>query len=359
MMWILLMGSWIISLAIGIILLFVLKENWGEGYSEIFNYATWFFLSIFPPLVLFTLDVGSSAEGRISSFTVGGAFAAYLLTFFLATSLTSKAHKRATEQYNKELKEKNQELQEKNQELEWQITAMKPNRIQGLIFDEFTIRGTKNRKLRVIGGQLRHINGIDLWVNSENTNMQMARWHDQSISGVIRYFGAKQEHGDVTEDTIMNELQKEMGDKRSVNPATVLVTSAGELEKSNGVKRILHVASAFGHPGGGYQQITNLEDCITNVMRKADELNMDQPPGQKYKSILIPFIGTGTAGADYRNTAKRLLMTAASSLQERQESEINQVCFITPTDIQHNACLELLNDHELVRLVAHREDKVI
>jgi len=39
----------------------------------------------------------------------------------------------------------------------------------------------------MITGDIQNIKEIDVWVNSENTNMQMARHFERSISAIIRY----------------------------------------------------------------------------------------------------------------------------------------------------------------------------
>lgn len=108
----------------------------------------------------------------------------------------------------------------------------------------------------VITGDIRERRDINVWVNSENTNMQMARFYDKSMSSIIRYEGAeKDENEEVLTDTIANELAQVVGGRQSVTPGTVYVTGSGALAQSRGVKKIFHAATVCGVPGSGYQTI--------------------------------------------------------------------------------------------------------
>jgi hypothetical protein len=54
----------------------------------------------------------------------------------------------------------------------------------------YAIQSVPNKHLCLITGDLRDIHDIDIWVNSENTDMQMARYFEPFVSSVIRYEGA-------------------------------------------------------------------------------------------------------------------------------------------------------------------------
>jgi exonuclease III len=100
----------------------------------------------------------------------------------------------------------------------------------------FRLRNATGKHIGILTGDLQFVQEkIDIWVNSENTNMQMARFYDRSGSAVIRYFGAKRDdRGRVVEDTIAIELAKVMGGDASVDPGTIIVTTAGELVGTRG-----------------------------------------------------------------------------------------------------------------------------
>jgi hypothetical protein len=129
----------------------------------------------------------------------------------------------------------------------------KRERIETLRDYPYRIRKHPNRRINVITGDIKGWPGIDVWVNSENTNMQMARFYDRSLSAMIRYEGAeKDDNGEIVRDTIALELAAALGDRESVTPGTVYVTSAGALAATRGVKKIFHAATTQGFPGSGY-----------------------------------------------------------------------------------------------------------
>jgi hypothetical protein len=49
----------------------------------------------------------------------------------------------------------------------------------------YQIRGAPGKEIGVITGDIQNIKEVDVWVNSENTNMQMSRPFERSISGTI------------------------------------------------------------------------------------------------------------------------------------------------------------------------------
>src|SRR5262249_50445112 len=102
-------------------------------------------------------------------------------------------------------------------------------------------------RLGIVIGDIRHVSHVDIWVNSENTDMRMARHTDYSISAIIRYDGAKRDdEGRVVEDLIADELERKVAGRRPVAPATVLATGSGMLAESNGVRLVLHIAAVQG-----------------------------------------------------------------------------------------------------------------
>jgi O-acetyl-ADP-ribose deacetylase (regulator of RNase III) len=174
--------------------------------------------------------------------------------------------------------------------------------------------------------------------------MQMSRFYERSISAIIRYLGAKRDNvGNVSEDVIADELAGVMGNNLYVQPATVLVTGAGELQRTHNVKRIFHVASVHGEIGSGYEPINNIEYCVTNVLEKADsEEFKDLGP----KSILFPLMGTGTAKGNLKETAEKLIHAAISYMETSEDSTIKVVYFLTWTDVELDTCKAILEESE-------------
>ncbi len=205
------------------------------------------------------------------------------------------------------------------------------------------------KELCLVTGDIRYVNlnpevqegKIDIWVNSENINMEMARVFDTGVSALIRYLGAKTNPtGGIVEDTIADELRETMKQNgtQQVNPGVVVATGSGRLAETHGVRRIYHAASVYGTIGGGYHPIANVEHCVTAALQLADEEARQLPEGERYSSILFPVLGTGQGGADMLLSARRQFAAAITFLRGVPETPIRRVCFLARTRQQLNAC---------------------
>ena len=210
----------------------------------------------------------------------------------------------------------------------------------------YKLKKLNDKYICLITGNIRNVRRIDVWVNSENTNMQMARHYDRSISSVIRYCGAKREDGRVTCDRIAKELAERVGDDANVPPGEIVVTGAGELEQSHGVKKIFHAAAAVGQVGSGYAPIPEIGMCVRNALAKADELG-----GLEVKSILFPLLGTGTARGDLQKKAKELIYSAICHLEGHQGCKIQRVYFLTWSEKDLEICQHVLQEAPEVAIV--------
>lgn len=186
-------------------------------------------------------------------------------------------------------------------------------------------------------GDLRNVRGIDAWANSENTEMQMARPFDLSISGVLRYHGARRKAGRIVEDTVALALAEATGGA-AVSPGTVVGTTAGELERTNDVRQILHVAAVVGQVGRGYRPIEDLGGCVRNVLAWIDDAENAHLP---LHSVLLPLLGTGTARADVEQHGRQLLTAAIAYLRDRPDSRLRAVWFLCLTRSQLDGCQKL------------------
>jgi O-acetyl-ADP-ribose deacetylase (regulator of RNase III) len=207
----------------------------------------------------------------------------------------------------------------------------------------YRLRTRPEKTIAVITGDLCERDGIDVWVNSENTQMQMARLYDRSLSATIRFAGArKDDDGEVVEDTIADELTALMkkGNRLSVNPGTVYVTGAGALTENRGVKRIFHAASVIGVPGKGYLAMPEVETCVTNALRKMDDKRFAE---EQLRSIVFPMMGTGTGGASVDVVAPRLIEAAVAYLLNTPGSRVETVYFSAWNYRDVDACRSALN----------------
>jgi O-acetyl-ADP-ribose deacetylase (regulator of RNase III) len=215
---------------------------------------------------------------------------------------------------------------------------------------EYEVKDTPNKRVGIITGNLLNVRGVDVWVSSENTDMEMARLFDRSISSVIRYYGAKRDkRGRVVEDTIANELAAVVDDGNSVPPGHVVATRSGSLLRRNQVKRIFHAAAVQGQTGKGYSPISDITECVRNALDLGDEPEFD---GEDLASILFPIMGTGTGRADIAASAHKLIHAAVSHLQHKPPCRIDRVYFIALTEEHLTACQQVLEQLPDVTIVA-------
>jgi len=224
--------------------------------------------------------------------------------------------------------------------------------------EEYEIRHLRGKRLGIVMGNLRHVNlaaalqtkPIDVWVNSENVNMSMARPYESSISATIRYLGArKDETGTIIDDVIANELKKKMRRRQVVNPGEVVVTEAGRLSETHQVKQIFHAATVYGVVGMGFQPIAGIEQCVTNALVRMDfdpKKSVHRTAGHNerkahFESILFPLLGSGTGRADLIQSARKQVDAAIQYLRSRAEfTRVTRVYFLAPTAV-HCAALRV------------------
>ena len=191
------------------------------------------------------------------------------------------------------------------------------------------------KQIGMITGDIQNVKEIDVWVNSENTNMQMARPFERSISATIRFMGAKKDRaGRVSDDLIANDLREAVG-TYDVAPGTVIYTTSGELQRTNNVKKIFHAAAVTGQPGRGYMPITDINECIRNSLELIDSEDMAD---EEIHSILFPLMGTGTTQLSAQGIANLLIDTAVCYLEENPASKVEQVYFLAYNEQDLELC---------------------
>lgn len=98
----------------------------------------------------------------------------------------------------------------------------------------------------------------------------------------------------------------------------------GALAGSHQVRHVIHVASVQGEPGAGYRQVRNLDWCVTNALRCAEDLAPHLPRG----SVLFPLPGTGVAGAEIGHTARTMIAAAVDYVRMRPDTGLRQIVFL-------------------------------
>ena len=223
--------------------------------------------------------------------------------------------------------------------------AVKPKPITKFEEFVFPLLRCAGKQIALITGDREHIKLGDIWVNSENTEMQMDRFYGQSTSATIRHLGAKRHAvtGRVTEDTIGKALARALGQEKQVEPATVIPTGAGALQKNNNVKWIFHVAAVIGQPRQGYGPIKRIDLCVTNALSKASEPEFSQ---DGVKSILFPIFGTGPGGGDLKEHAELCIGAAVDYLESNPSCPIQTVYFYVWSDADLVTCLDVVKKQQ-------------
>ena len=224
------------------------------------------------------------------------------------------------------------------------------------------VRHLADNSGRIIGyktGPITGVEGVSIWVNSENEDMKMDRFIGRSISANIRFLGAsKDADKNVIEDTINDELVSAIGPNNRVRIGTVVETGSGSLA-TKGVNAIFHVATVrrgIGTGGGFKADPDELKQCTTNVLLAAHERNQRAPWiksqwarrlfGQQHcASILIPMLGAGDGGLRVEEVAPQLFKAAAEFFRNHPATTLKEIYFLAYTAGHKSAC-----DRELDRL---------
>jgi len=324
-------------LALGATMHFLVKNKTNSNAV-----LSWLLIALFPVFLIFSFFPDSTTSGNLLNFQVTGAMAAFAFIWYLGTSWTLKgADADKILENNTQLQTKLSEAEAKLDEIEDSDGAPVRRAKPLLITEKHHYKvGSQNAQVGLITGDIRNVKDVDIWVNSENTNMEMARFYENSISGIIRYMGARKDGvGNVKEDFVAEMLRREVGNNIVVQHATVIATGSGELERTNGVKKILHAAAVHGQVGIGYQPIGNIQQCVKNALAKADALN------ENLTSILLPLFATGMAEGDSESISSRLINEAVNYLQSNPNSKLKDVYFLAYTDKELEDCLKVLDNH--------------
>ena len=310
-----------VCLGIGIALFLWAVRKPRARYVNSMNVIAWLLIGLFPTLLIFSFFPESSAEGRVVGIGLSGAIAGFAAIFLLGSRAGGAAIER-DQNIDQLLGEIERLRAEVAQAPAGGRRQLRPIREQRDL--RYRLAGKRRRELVILTGELADVRGVDVWVSSENTNMQMARYYDRSISSLVRYLGAvKDEAGHPVEDVISDELASCMSKMNTlaVQPATVIGTGAGELLRTHGVTRVFHVAAVQGQVGVGYAPVGDMGACVTNALAK-----FDAEEGS-HASILFPLLGTGTASGDSA-IINQLFSAAAQYVRANPSTRLERIVFI-------------------------------
>jgi O-acetyl-ADP-ribose deacetylase (regulator of RNase III) len=205
--------------------------------------------------------------------------------------------------------------------------------------------GRTPKKIGIITGDIRQVRCADIWVNSENTDMVMARVQESSISAIIRYEGSVRDTaGRVVHDLLADALEAKVRGHRPVTPGLAVVTGPGELLRRNGVSHIIHVAAVHGEPGSGFHPVKALDRCVVNALGAAEQLD-------PAATILFPLLATGIGGGPIGPTTRTLITAAVNYLGSVPASRVDTVLFLAYTQAELHACRRVLEASGLEPIV--------
>ncbi|WP_329328062.1 macro domain-containing protein [Streptomyces luteogriseus] len=298
--------------------------------------------SLASALFLFTAFPDSLTEGKALGFGLSGA--AGFAAFFMLISFTWLAKTRRRDELSAQLKR----AQRENTSLRRQLVRERssgegPRPLAQSTRYDVPLRGNRRHRIGVVTGNLADVLGVDVWVNPENTRMEMSRVDEPTVSAAIRYNGGCRDNaGHLVDDVIAKELAEQMDGRQHVSAGQVLVTGAGELLESHQVRKILHVAAVEGEPGSGYRQVMDLARCARNILAEVDRLT---ETGEPLRSVVLPLLGTGGGNSDLHRTVDTLLAATVSYFEAHSASRIRVVYLLAYTDVQEAVCRTALDSH--------------
>jgi ADP-ribose pyrophosphatase len=199
---------------------------------------------------------------------------------------------------------------------------------------QFRNRSTPGPVIGIKTGAILAVRDVDVWVNSENTDMMMDRVIGRTISANIRYGGAeKDEAGNIYEDTIADDLRKRLGRRGYVRLGTVIETVPGAL-RDKGVKRIMHVAGVQGAgPGMGVRaDPAMVEMCVARVLEAAERRSSGfRLMSRRDRSILIPMIGCGDGGLAVEEAAAHIVSAVHAFSQQHPAPTLSEIYLLAYT----------------------------
>jgi O-acetyl-ADP-ribose deacetylase (regulator of RNase III) len=304
-----------------------------DGGNERVHMISWTLLALFPVTLLFSFFPQSQFSAEIKGATMTGAVG--LWAFIWWYGLRSLRTANRADEYRKEIRALREQV-------DTHAKMRQPQAIEETRTYEYAVHGRPSRRLVLITGDLRNVKDVDVWVNSENTDMQMSRFHERSISAVIRYEGARRDPltERVVEDCVADELGRRVGVNVSVEPGTAIVTGAHQLAERNGVMGIVHAAAVHGAAGVGYRRVDDLGTCVRNVFLRAEGI---ADGGRPAGSIVFPIFGTGEAAADVESTVQSMLTAIVAHLTDGRARHVETVYLLAYTDAELAVCEKALD----------------
>lgn len=211
------------------------------------------------------------------------------------------------------------------------------------------VPGSSAVRVYLAAGDITAMTGIDVIVNSENTQMQMGRYIDApSLSAQLRLKGSYLNgSGQIIEDSVQSELYQQLTRADDyytfpVSLAYVVPTHAGHKRShlvKNKIRYIFHAATIDARPQGFGKQTmtseTDLQKTVCNCLDMVERVNeargviseentpryagevAAQDSYQPITSIIFPVFGTGHGGRnDYEAVVRAMARAIAEYVAE-------------------------------------------
>lgn len=171
--------------------------------------------------------------------------------------------------------------------------------------------------------QIQHAKSFDVWVNSENTFMEMARFWDRSVSAQIRKLGSVRRgalNDESYKDALGLALAEKVGTRSHVPIGTVFMTrtdDASTLSSKNNVSHVAHLAAVTPNKvGDGFSSGGEIDKCMHAVFEGMRKERRRQR-GRGLNSVLFPLIGSGDGGAHAAFVAHQMVISLKQLISQR------------------------------------------
>lgn len=197
-------------------------------------------------------------------------------------------------------------------------------------------------------GDIRRVHGVDVWVNPENTHMEMARVFDSSISGTIRHMSSEWSvKGERSDDFIRRKLAEAMPAATLPAGTALMTPCSGELRREHGVKRVVHVAAVEidgDAPGCGYRSISDVGICLSNALMTVDQHNGKWlgKGRNSLRSVICPLLGVSTSPGQAMANVRSMIRHMVEYFEAFPRSRIRDVSLLAYTLEDHRLLLQAI-----------------
>jgi O-acetyl-ADP-ribose deacetylase (regulator of RNase III) len=216
------------------------------------------------------------------------------------------------------------------------VETSRPKVLAPEVVAAYRLKTFPDRRLVILAGNLRdHLRrGVDVIVSSENVDLQLARYYEPSLSGVLRYLDATRRGGRVIRDNLALAVEKAAGDTPlPVAPGFVLATPTTVLADEYKIKFIFHAAVVQGVVESGYSPIAEaIPEAVKESYREFVRLAADHA----LTSMLFPLLGAGSAKLDAAQAAALMI---PATVQGMRDADSCKTTFIVARVQSHASAL--------------------